>query len=287
MQRIPARVGDAVDDIDTPALVVDLDAFERNLDLMANAARGAGIALRPHAKAHKCPDIAHLQIERGAVGICCQKVDEAEAFVAAGIRDVLVTNEIVGAAKLARLAALARDATIGVLVDDAANVRHLGAAARAAGATLDVLVEIDVGMHRCGVAPGRGSRARPAGRAHAGTALSRRPRLSRGGAASARARRAASRHPAKRRGSRARRRRRSRPAASRARSSPARAPAPGSTSATAASTRRLQPGSYVFMDADYHRNALAPDEHHFEQSLYVVATVMSAPVRERAIVDAG
>ena len=121
---------------------------------MANAARGAGIALRPHAKAHKCPDIAHLQIERGAVGICCQKVDEAEAFVAAGIRDVLVTNEIVGAAKLARLAALARDATIGVLVDDAANVRHLGAAARAAGATLDVLVEIDVGMHRCGVAPG-------------------------------------------------------------------------------------------------------------------------------------
>ena len=75
---------------------------------MANAVRGAGVALRPHAKSHKCPEIALAQIERGAVGICCQKVGEAEAFVAAGMRDVLVTNEIVGRAKLARLAALAK-----------------------------------------------------------------------------------------------------------------------------------------------------------------------------------
>jgi D-serine deaminase-like pyridoxal phosphate-dependent protein len=121
---------------------------------MAHAAHGAGIALRPHAKSHKCPAIAELQIERGAAGICCQKVGEAEAFVAAGIPDVLVTNEIVGAGKLARLAALAREATIGVLVDDAASIGHVGAAARAAAVTLDVLVEIDVGAHRCGVAPG-------------------------------------------------------------------------------------------------------------------------------------
>ena len=107
MQAVPARPGDSVDDVDTPTLIVDLDAFERNLDLMANAVRGAGIALRPHAKSHKCPDIAFAQIERGAVGICCQKVGEAEAFVAAGVRDVLVTNEIVGEKKLVRLAALA------------------------------------------------------------------------------------------------------------------------------------------------------------------------------------
>ena len=130
MQSPPARVGDSVEDIDTPALVVDLDPLERNLDLMANAARGAGIALRPHAKSHKCPDIADLQLERGAVGICCQKVAEAEAFVAAGIRDVLVTNEIVGAHKQERLARLAQRAKIGVLADDAACVLHLGAAAR-------------------------------------------------------------------------------------------------------------------------------------------------------------
>src|SRR5262252_2917675 len=123
MQALPARPGDSVEDIDTPNLVVDLDAFERNLDLMANAVRGAGVALRPHAKAHKCPDIAHAQIERGAVGICCQKVGEAEAFVAAGIRDVLVTNEIVGEKKLARLATMAKKAKIGVLADDAASIR--------------------------------------------------------------------------------------------------------------------------------------------------------------------
>ena len=87
-------------------------------------------------------------------GICCQKVDEAAAFVEAGIRDVLVTNEIVAGPKLARLAALARTATIGVLADDLNVVASISAAATKAGATIDVLVEIDVGAHRCGVVPG-------------------------------------------------------------------------------------------------------------------------------------
>src|SRR6478672_12207048 len=118
MQRIPARLGDPVEAIETPALVMDLDAFEHNLGLMANAVRGSGLALRPHAKSHKCPDIAMAQVARGAVGICCQKVDEAAVFVAAGIADVLVTNEIVAPSKIARLAALAQSSTIGVLVDD-------------------------------------------------------------------------------------------------------------------------------------------------------------------------
>ena len=119
MQRMPARPGDSVASIETPALVVDLDCFERNLELMANAVRGSGVELRPHAKSHKCPEIAKRQIALGAIGICCQKVDEAAAFVEAGIRDVLVTNEIVSATKLARLAVLARTATIGVLADEA------------------------------------------------------------------------------------------------------------------------------------------------------------------------
>ena len=287
MQRIPARVGDAVDDIDTPALVVDLDAFERNLDLMANAAHSAGVALRPHAKAHKCPDIADLQIERGAVGICCQKVDEAEAFVTAGVRDVLVTNEIVGAAKLARLAALAKDATIGVLVDDAANVRHLGAAVRAAGSTLDVLVEIDVGMKRCGVAPGAPAVA-------LAESVARTPGLHFRGLHAYHGSAQHLRAPAERREAIAN-------VARLARETKAAIEAAGIACpvVTGAGTgtwqlerdsgvfTELQPGSYAFMDADYHRNALAPDEHHFEQSLYVLAAVMSAPVRERAIVDAG
>ena len=287
MQRIPARVGDAVDDIDTPALIVDLDAFERNLDLMAHAARSAGIALRPHAKAHKCPDIAQLQMERGAVGICCQKVGEAEAFVTAGVRDVLVTNEIVGAAKLARLAALGKDATIGVLADDTANVRHLGAAARAAGSTLDVLVEIDVGMRRCGVAPGAPAAA-------LAEVVARTPGLHFRGVHAYHGPAQHLRTPAERRDAIA-------SVVRLARETKAAIEAAGvaCTVVTGAGTgtwqlerdsgvfTELQPGSYAFMDADYHRNALAADEHHFEQSLYVVAVVMSVPVRERAVVDAG
>src|SRR3979490_2199916 len=139
MQRVPARIGDALAAVETPALVVDLAAFDTNLDLMANAVRGSGLALRPHAKSHKCPDIAKRQIAHGAVGICCQKVDEAAAFVEAGIRDVLITNEIVMPAKLSRLAGLARTATIGVLADDPANVGVISAAATKAGVVLDVL----------------------------------------------------------------------------------------------------------------------------------------------------
>ena len=86
MQRVPARIGDPLEAIETPALVVDLGAFEHNLDLMANAVRGTGLALRPHAKSHKCPDIAKAQVARGAVGICCQKVDEAAVVRRCGHR---------------------------------------------------------------------------------------------------------------------------------------------------------------------------------------------------------
>src|SRR3954447_21900346 len=102
-----AQVGDTFDRIDTPSLVLDLDAFERNLQRMAAALQGRGVRLRPHAKSHKCPEIARRQIALGAVGICCQKVSEAAVFVEAGIQDVLVTNQVVGAAKLARLMELA------------------------------------------------------------------------------------------------------------------------------------------------------------------------------------
>src|SRR5690242_4174763 len=110
MQRIPARANDRIEAIETPALVVDVGAFERNLDRMAAATKGK--RLRPHAKSHKCSTIAKAQIARGAVGICCQKTDEAAALVDAGIRDVLVTNEVVTPSKLARLADLARAATV-------------------------------------------------------------------------------------------------------------------------------------------------------------------------------
>src|SRR2546421_12208102 len=155
MSPIPhASIGIALDEVDTPALVLDLDALERNLLRMADAVRGSGVRLRPHAKSHKCAQIARAQIAAGAIGVCCQKVSEAEALVAGGVADVLVTNEIVGPQKIARLARLVREAKVAVLADDAGNVADLDAAARAEGVRLDVLVEVNVGADRCGIAPG-------------------------------------------------------------------------------------------------------------------------------------
>ena len=154
LQPPPARVGMTEAEIDTPALIVDLDAFEANLDTMAGLMAQHGAKLRAHAKTHKSPVIAHLQMARGAVGQCVQKVAEAEALAWGGVPDILVSNEVVGADKIARLVALTRICRIAVCADDAAQVDALGVAAEAAGAVLRVLVEIDVGAGRCGVTPG-------------------------------------------------------------------------------------------------------------------------------------
>ncbi|MGH8692187.1 MAG: alanine racemase, partial [Burkholderiales bacterium] len=145
-QAAPARVGQRLEDVDTPALILDLEVFEKNLSTLKNSV-GNAVRIRPHAKTHKCPEVAKRQIALGAVGMCCQKVSEAEAMVEGGVADVLVTNEIVGAPKLARLAALSRRAKVGVCVDNAENVAQLKG-------DLDVYIEIEVGMRRCGIAPG-------------------------------------------------------------------------------------------------------------------------------------
>ncbi len=154
LQPPPAEPGMPIDEIDTPALVVDLDAFESNLDTMAGMAAAAGVKLRPHAKTHKSPVVAALQMARGAVGQCVQKVAEAEVLAWGGVSDILVSNEVVSPRKLARLAALARICTVAVCADDWRGVELIEAAARDAGVRLTVLVEIDVGAGRCGVAPG-------------------------------------------------------------------------------------------------------------------------------------
>ncbi len=120
--RPPAEIGMTLDEVDTPALVIDLDAFERNLRRLPERIAGSPVRARPHAKTHKCPVIALKQVELGAVGVCVQKVSEAEAMVYGGVRDVLVTNEIVGRQKLRRLAALAHSARVGVCADDAGQV---------------------------------------------------------------------------------------------------------------------------------------------------------------------
>lgn len=153
-QLPPAAPGMAESEIDTPALLIDLDAFEANLDRMAALLAPTKARLRAHAKTHKSPVIAHLQIARGAVGQCVQKVAEAEALAWSGVPDILVSNEIVGRAKLARLAALAPLARIAVCTDDPAEIPVLESIGEAARTRLSLLVEIDVGAGRCGVAPG-------------------------------------------------------------------------------------------------------------------------------------
>src|SRR5437763_13173391 len=152
--RPPAEIGMSLDEVDTPALIVYLDGFERNLRRLADRVQGAGVRLSPHAKTHKCPVIALKQMELGRVGVCCQKLTEAEAMVYGGVKDVLVTNEIVGRQKLRRLMALAGSARIGGCVDDPAQIADLETAAAEAGVALPVPVGIHMGGHRCGGEPG-------------------------------------------------------------------------------------------------------------------------------------
>ena len=138
----------------TPALVVELDVLKRNIASMAKRCADAGIALRPHAKSHKCASIAKLQREAGAVGFCCAKLGEAEALTAAGVSDILLTSPIVADQALVRLALLNAAAEgLMVVIDAPEMVAKIGAAARASGKVLGVVVDLDIGLHRTGIAP--------------------------------------------------------------------------------------------------------------------------------------
>ena len=287
--RPPAEIGMTLDEVDTPALVVELDAFERNLRHLPARIAGRKVRLRPHAKTHKCPVIALQQIALGAVGVCCHKVSEAEAMVHGGVPDVLISNEIVGAPKLRRLAALARAARIATCVDDAGQIAALDAAARAFDVTLTVLVEVNMGGDRCGVEPGE-----PALRL--AEAIGRAGHLKFGGLQAYHGSAQHLRTPAERRAA-------INQAIERARRTRALLETNGIACpvVTGAGTGtfmleaasevydELQCGSYVFMDADYGRN-LGEDgkpNQEFEHSLFVWATVMSRPTDDRAILDAG
>jgi len=282
----PAEPGMRLEEVDTPALILDLDAFETNLKRLADAV-GRRVRVRAHAKTHKCPEIGKRQIAAGAVGVCCQKVSEAEAMVEGGIADVLVTNEIVGARKLERLAALAKRARIGVCVDNADNVRALQAAAQGAGATIETYIELEVGMRRCGVAPGEPAVALTKaitacsnlrfmgihayhGRAQHIRSAEERRVVIQNASLLVKNTKAMLLH--------------------------AGLPCPIVTGAGSGTFMfevelgawdEIQPGSYVFMDWDYARNEWAPPMPRFEHSLFVLATVMSRPNPALAVVDAG
>ncbi len=284
----PAEIGMALAEVDTPCLILDLDAFERNLSRLNESLAGKRVLVRPHAKSHKCPQIALRQIALGAVGVCCQKVSEAEALVQGGVNDVLIANEVVGAPKLKRLAALAKQAHVAVCADDAGNVSALDAAAREFGVRLDVLVEINVGANRCGVEPGEpavvlarqitsSGNLRFAGlQAYQGAAQHLRKVEERRAAIEAAVAKVKE------------------TTALLAKSGIACEKVTGAGTGTylfeAASAvyQEIQPGSYIFMDVDYARNEWTESGiPRFEHSLFVWTTVMSRPSAERAVVDAG
>jgi len=146
-----------IEDLDTPALLLEWPAAQRNLRKMADFFRGRPAQLRPHFKNHKCSRLARHQLDAGsAVGITCAKLGEAEVLGAAGVEDILIANQIVGSAKIDRLVALAeRLPRLRIAVDDLEQTRLLARAAQAAGVTIGVLIEVDIGMGRCGLPPGQ------------------------------------------------------------------------------------------------------------------------------------
>jgi D-serine deaminase-like pyridoxal phosphate-dependent protein len=269
--------GDHVEAVDTPALLLDLDAFEANIERLHDEVLPTGVAIRPHGKAHKCVEIARRQLAAGAVGVCAQSLGEAEVFALAGIADVLLSNQIAGADKAARLAAIAGIARVAVCVDNPEQVAQLAVAVADAGTTLGVLIEVAMGR-RCGVAdvtealrlvdaigaaPGlelRGLQAYAGSVQHVRAATDRVEAIER----------------------------------ARATAEPIR-DALGVEHVTGAGTgtyplevasgfwTEIQPGSYVLMDADYHVNEEPPP---FRQALFVEGRVISTH-RDRAVIDVG
>ena len=282
-----ARVGDHINEVDTPALILDLNAFERNLKCLQNAVSRAGVRLRPHAKSHKCPEIALRQIQAGAVGICCQKVSEAAVFVDAGVPDVFITNQVVGEKKVAHALDLATRARIGVLVDDEDQISAFARASAERQVSIDVYLEIDVGMGRCGVV----SIERAVAMAqqidtapylnfmglqcyHGSAQHYRLPEERQQAIAAVCAKAAAAKAAIEDVGIRVER-----------------ISGAGTGSVMLESNSKLfnevQAGSYILMDRDYATNQRDPNDLPFEHALFVKTAILSHPTANRAVVDAG
>lgn len=291
MHLLPDLLGHPAAAIDTPALVIDLDAMERNLDRMAAFAAQQGMKLRPHAKMHKSATLAKLQMARGAVGVCVQKTSEAEALVALGVNNIYISNEVVSPFKLKRVIAVARElealgGELAIAVDSLEGVRQLAEAARGQHISLRVFIEIDVGQGRCGVAPGTAAvaLAKEIGRhielqfgglqAYHGRAQHLRLLAERQQAIAqvvkdvqvTKAALEAAGHPV--------------PLVTGAGS--------GTFSLEAASGvyGELQAGSYLFMDRDYAGNEQDPAQPKFEHALFVKSQVISVSA-DHVVIDAG
>ena len=284
MSSASVRIGQPAVAVETPALVIDLDALEHNIARMAEFAGARRLRLRPHAKTHKCAAIARLQLDAGAVGVCVQKVSEAEALARAGISDLYLSNEVIDPAKLARFAALAGTVRMAIAVDSTLGVDRLAAALKAAGTMAEVFVEVDVGHGRCGIAPA-------AAGALAHQVMSHGLRF--GGLQAYHGAAQHLRSEAERAAAIAH-------AIGQARAAQASISSAGLACplVTGAGTGtfiheaesgvygELQAGSYVFMDRDYADNAWPATAPRFEHALFVKSQVMSRGVAH-AVIDAG
>ena len=282
-----ARAGDHLDQIDTPALILDMDAFERNLGLLQDVLSDSGVRLRPHAKSHKCPEIALRQIAAGAVGICCQKVSEAAVFVAAGIKDILITNQVVGEKKVAHALDLAEQARIGILVDHQEQVTTFAQASSARKINIDVYIEVDVGMGRCGatsieqvVALARQIDEAPylnfmGLQCYHGSAQHYRLPNERQSAIAAVCAKAAE----------------AKAAVEKAGITVERITGAGTGSVmlegSSSIFNEVQAGSYILMDRDYAKNQRDARDLAFEHALFIKTAILSHPIQGRAVVDAG
>lgn len=287
--NIPAEIGTRVEDVDTPCLLVELDAYERNLSRMADFIKKNGLRHRAHAKTHKSADIAHDQFAHGAIGVCCQKVSEAEALMHGGVRDLLVSNEVVNPSMIERLAAMATQARVLVCCDDLGNVDDLEAGAARYGVTLEVLVEVDVGAGRCGVAPG-------ADAVPIAQKIDSAKHLSFSGIQAYQGKAQHVHDFAERKG-------KIDEAVAMVRDTVDRLSAEGLScyivggagtgtyefEGTSDVFNELQCGSYIFMDADYQRISMEDGRiiDDFENSLFLYTSVMSKTKKEKAICDAG
>lgn len=269
--------------LDTPSVLVDLDALELNIATMARLAEASGVGLRPHIKTHKTPEIARMQLAAGAIGVTCAKVGEAEALVNAGIDNVFVCFPLVTEPKIRRLAALARRATLSTIVDSPEGILALSATFSAEPARLDVLLKIDTGMHRVGVPP-----ERAVGMA---SLIAEAPGLRFAGICAHegytyRAPDAASRAEAGRRGGE------QLVATAEALATagfPCERVSAGSTPGAEATSRvpgitEIRPGNYAFYDAMQVRLGVVPQERC---ALRVLVTVVSHTASDRAVVDGG
>ncbi|CAL1546538.1 unnamed protein product [Lymnaea stagnalis] len=285
----PCRIGDAITDVETPALIVCLEKLEDNLNTMTAAMKAyPNVKFRPHAKTHKSAMLGQLQIKSGAVGLCCQKLTEAEALVQGGIEDVLLSNQVITSKKLLRLAGLTRSAHVAVCVDDEKNIEDISKAAKELDVTLDIVIEVNVGGDRCGVEPGEDV-------PRLAKKIESLPNVMFKGIHCYNGRNQHIRSEADRKAAVDLVIEKTKLALvalkhSGIECSYVTGGGTGTFHYEAASGifTEVQPGSYVFMDVDYGKNLDSGDQYvsEFKQSLFVLSTVQSVP-GNRAVLDAG